>query len=546
MLLKYCKLAEELKLDLVDVELEIRFRVPKLDLINPTSHVITYYRNNSYPDMIFRSYDGYNIESKEIVERTTYRKTNLVLSIEQKNVDITVVPTTTVRKIKRSVLETNPLVEAICENDEYTIEIEFDINTYKQVPQLIAKYKNRWWPPEKPIELTLLGLSKKLSRKLEEWAFSFKADGEHCMVFDNVIIFDKGSQKVSPNPQFVYEGEFVDGKLLLFDCLVYQGANISKLSYKKRWKHIEQNQRKEIWFFSNLEELRMFCYWVPPFKSDGFIFTSNRKTYKSKWISTVDVRYENKQLLFQLGLVWRHTDLELENSAIYEFNGDGEMIRQRLDKTTANYKWTNESNQLYKFAYGIGVPSVRVAHNKIKYTMLNNLPKTTLLDIGSGKGGDVDKWIHLKFKKVFALDPQLKLRKHHYVIDELRESTKTLDIPLKYESISIFFVPWDDSFIPYILKANYLAISYMVAPTIDINEVYSIEKKNQKVYINIPESSTATEICELDVDYQKIFKEYLSDWELMEYKTLIYDDCIEYNLTQYYRHFIYKRKNGYT
>lgn len=42
--------------------------------------------------------------------------------------------------------------------------------------------------------------------------------------------------------------------------------------------------------------------------------------------------------------------------------------------------------------------------------MLEKLP--TLLDVGSG-GGDFDKWVHFKFNKVYALDPQLELRKHN-------------------------------------------------------------------------------------------------------------------------------------
>lgn len=44
---------------------------------------------------------------------------------------------------------------------------------------------------------------------------------------------------------------------------------------------------------------------------------------------------------------------------------------------------------LYKIISGIGIPTLRYHHNKIKMELLKLSPKNNLLDIGSAKGGDI-------------------------------------------------------------------------------------------------------------------------------------------------------------
>ena len=85
--------------------------------------------------------------------------------------------------------------------------------------------------------------------------------------------------------------------------------------------------------------------------------------------------------------------------------------------------------------------------------MLNCTKTDTLFIVGSGKGGDYDKWVNLRYSRTFALDPKLQSRKHHFNIIEIRENIKVLSMFLEYFVISISFVPWDDSFIPYILES---------------------------------------------------------------------------------------------
>ena len=46
------------------------------------------------------------------------------------------------------------------------------------------------------------------------------------------------------------------------------------------------------------------------------------------------------------------------------------LIRERKDKTIANYKFPYDDNPIYKIVYGIGVPSLRCFHNKIKIDII--------------------------------------------------------------------------------------------------------------------------------------------------------------------------------
>lgn len=63
MLLKYCNLAERLKNKLVDIELEIRFRIlyDESKLSTFDKYYITYYRSIDYPDITFRRIDDQDL-----------------------------------------------------------------------------------------------------------------------------------------------------------------------------------------------------------------------------------------------------------------------------------------------------------------------------------------------------------------------------------------------------------------------------------------------------------------------------------------------------
>lgn len=71
-----------------------------------------------------------------------------------------------------------------------------------------------------------------------------------------------------------------------------------------------------------------------------------------------------------------------------------------------------------------GVPCVRHHHNKVK--LLSHLSRTSLLDIGSGFGADPPKWLALRFKRLYAVDPHLALQPKHALVIPLRTTAEQM------------------------------------------------------------------------------------------------------------------------
>lgn len=512
MLLKYCKLANKLKNDLVNIELELRFKIlyKENDLDNFDKYLITYYRSIDYPDITFRKINNNNLESKETVERTTYKNTILVLSVEQKNCNVKTVKCNS-KTIYRKVINLNPLIEIIKRDTEYYIEIEFDETNYMEVDKIISKYKNKYWPSIKPMEISTINLCKKL-HNLNNWHFSIKADGLHVIIFEKdekqCYIYDNGKidNELIINPVNVYEGEMMDNEILLYDCLRYGNRCLLNCVYSQRYEFIPTKKRKPIYKFNDLSQLKQFVDSHTDIKNDGFIITNEYKrnlVYKSKHVSTVDLRYKNGYLFLENELESDRipkTEYNYIEDEIYEFDINMNLIKKREDKIFANYKMPYDNNQLYNIVNSIGIPNLRVFNNKIKKELLDLLPENiNLLDIGSGKGGDINKWN--RFKKVYAVDPQLEMRTH------LRNVIEIIDYPstnLDYQAVSLFFVPWNDDFINIIAKAKYFVWICMDKPVDYECNAFSIKIIDNKIHLNIPNTETALNIIEDKIDVNKI------------------------------------------
>lgn len=105
----------------------------------------------------------------------------------------------------------------------------------------------------------------------------------------------------------------------------------------------------------------------------------------------------------------------LPNNTVVEYGWDyqkGLFIphRVRYDKTKPNKVdiaedvWMDIQRPLDKDTMeGQSLNLMRVYHNKIKKLLFNNSDGKTLLDIGSGRGGDVAKW--KKYSKIVAVEP---------------------------------------------------------------------------------------------------------------------------------------------
>lgn len=537
---KLATIAEELKSPFVEVELEARMKIQQpinIDFDEETN--ITYFRSTMYPSIVFRRFNNSSLNSKELVEKIKIKDVVLALSIEQSyassEIRFPLIESNT-RKIYRKRINTNPIVEITrCEN-EYSIEIEFNISNYNKVDPILKEWKTPYWPSIKPMEISSINLAKKLAHSTQ-WAISNKADGEHVLIYKNkeatILIHDNGlvtdiNLNTSQNiiPEYVYEAELMeDNSLLYYDCLMYNSVNITKQNYIKRLSYIKEN-KKEIIIFNNIHTLKSYLYTPHKFKTDGYIISNlkNRNlVFKSKFKNTVDLKYVNGYLLLENEEVSeripKNIEYEYKEQKIYEFDMDMNLIKERNDKTIANFKMPYDDNPLYKIISGIGIPTLRYHHNKIKMELLRLLPKNNLLDIGSAKGGDIHKWYHLKFKKVYAVDPQLNLRQHSKNVIEINDYVQNVYNIINYDSVSILFVPWDDSFFDVINKADNLIIAWMSKPKNYSSDSFTC-KINDYIELEIPESETSTYVTEKIISYKYIIDRLIKEgWNHTEILT---------------------------
>jgi precorrin-6B methylase 2 len=93
-----------------------------------------------------------------------------------------------------------------------------------------------------------------------------------------------------------------------------------------------------------------------------------------------------------------------------------------------------EIDPLSMIVSGKGVPCLRYHHNKVKMRLLAMLPRTTLLDIGSGVGGDLVKWKELDFSRIYAVDPETRLRRRDPRVTYIRFKVQNIASSVKYES----------------------------------------------------------------------------------------------------------------
>lgn len=114
------------------------------------------------------------------------------------------------------------------------------------------------------------------------------------------------------------------------------------------------------------------------------------------------------------------TDCANWSGSIVECKWDGlvnfQPIRIRDDRTqpnnygTAIDVWYDILNPIdLSTICGTNLVTMRKFHNRVKEEMLRAYlrPDDIIIDIGSGRGGDINKWRDLKLKKIYAIEPNL-------------------------------------------------------------------------------------------------------------------------------------------
>lgn len=158
------------------------------------------------------------------------------------------------------------------------------------------------------------------------------------------------------------------------------------------------------------------------YKIDGMIFANKAEGYMQqvpKWKpqNTVDLMFtKNKVLMTCDGYAIDNIPIATADicEGIWEFSySETENVlrpeRPRPDKPQANSKKIVETNIFhaipeYVFS-GVGCYLMRKYHNRIKRCMIKNAndKDAVILDVGTGQGGDVDKWKRTKY--VYCIEP---------------------------------------------------------------------------------------------------------------------------------------------
>lgn len=250
--------------------------------------------------------------------------------------------------------------------------------------------------------------------------------------------------------------------ILLFDILVFQGKDIRDMQFKNRWD-IVLRMRQSV----NLDQLNIYLkhYLFPQdddmykraeriletvrqkgLPNDGLIYNhvdelynKNATIYKWKPVSLLTIDFlvrkdEQKKNTFKLyvkvprgiehfkNLVYtvKNEYIDIEQGQIVEFSYNHDIqefipIRIRDDKKDPNYKTVAEDvyNDIFnpiteQSITGKNLVAMRRYHNQVKKDILQNsgLEKNQyVLDIGSGRGGDILKYKELGLN-VFFVEPE--------------------------------------------------------------------------------------------------------------------------------------------
>ena len=388
---------------------------------------------------------------------------------------------------------------------------------------------------------------------------------------------------------FLCDCEVLDDKILLFDCLIYDDRDIRENNYYDRHQHcyrvnLSFTAVKEIYplkvatFFDVVARVLDNKLDYP---QDGLIFTSklayNNKIYKWKDPKdlTIDLLYANHNLytydtkaksniLFKGDNVHPLSDLTIDyppKEGIYEFEVRGNVLqvrKEREDKTSPNELkvvldlWKQIYTPIDKddlLAYNLKL-AFRY-HNRFKH-MLYNMSKVnnaTLLDIGSGRGGDLNKWS--VFHTVYAVEPnaenaahlrkryeQSKVNYYHQTTNNLllhilpyggeqyneifRHLTAPVDVVSLMLSLS-FFDPADYESLLRTIDGALAPGGKLIIFTIDGNTVTQIPyqkidlhytrltKQGEKVLIELPESEIVGTQEEYLVDVDKFVKQLTAE-----------------------------------
>lgn len=298
---------------------------------------------------------------------------------------------------------------------------------------------------QKPRTMTFKELAY-IAKNLHSWKVTPKADGiRRFLVTVNGRLFSLGAEKevtyvctctnIVEN-MTILDCEYAENKYYVFDMPVYDGTYCG--DDNKRFDQlvnvVSQIQLNRSGFevkpyetFTSFDALKKiyetFCNY---YCIDGLIFyemDGNYMQHVPKWKmhSTVDLevrKANNEIMLFTCDNFKYELDFTFdffmnnEDRGVWEFQYDeGTLVatRFREDKVQGNSKHIVEINLCDSVPgtlfTGRGFYLMRKYHNNVKYRTIKNADdfKATILDIGTGQGGDIGKW--KRAKRVYCVEP---------------------------------------------------------------------------------------------------------------------------------------------
>jgi len=209
------------------------------------------------------------------------------------------------------------------------------------------------------------------------------------------------------------------------DGLIFQPSHWYKNNHTKKWKPADQMTIDFVLRKIGDEDTE-YELWVGEEKRGESRFKGTKRNPYNKTIIVPDGTYDGIDpdgMIFEC--LWDPTE---ENFTIYRWRNDRD--RPNAHKTALDV-WDDIMNPIpIETIKGQNLQVMRRYHNIIKETMLKSefRKDDIIMDWGSGRGGDLNKWANIGLKKVFVVEPNetnLEELKRRYA-----EIKKKLDITI--------------------------------------------------------------------------------------------------------------------
>jgi mRNA (guanine-N7-)-methyltransferase len=341
----------------------------------------------------------------------------------------------------------------------------------------------------------------------DEYSVALKLDGQRHLFLttdDGVFLITQRMEfkrfqtdLILPKGTSLFDGELYKGKFYIFDTLFYNNVDVRGGTLKDRIEYCKALKAANVaykphYIIKDLYKKASELLKTKKYDIDGLIFTPINSVYSKKfpplkWKKDITIDFKIK--VVEYGPTSQEWELYTMNGRVFEpmrrvivdnvkamkytdgtvvefgwFKDTFQPLRSRSDKKDGNYYGVAVDNYnlilnpidlkvLKDIRSNSALFNMRQFHNWIKSTLLNIYigKNTTLLDLASGKGGDLIKWSRMNLKNVVGLEvdslsiKQAVNRKKKMHVKNVRFYKRDLSKPSaflpdsKFDNITCFF-----------------------------------------------------------------------------------------------------------